>query len=235
MIHESRSVCWQQERGLGPGRQGALLWANAAVGAKRALSFCHATTLTSLSEEPGPVCPLSSLPPEVTCIPARRHSQASLLHNFILGDVYIDTYIYMCICMSVNRWWKLTYLRHIDSMWRNAEGHWVKTSLTGKARKIRLGFILENHVEPQLRGLFYSSNTVRLRSFSTSLRIDRQKYGQHGEWDPRCKTGDFHVLPLLNTQLHGAYSTSLQRKLPRLPRELRKKTCRRFPQGNERQ
>lgn len=56
-----------------------------------------------------------------------------------------------------------------------------------------------------LRGLFHSANAVRLRSFSAGLKIDRQKYGQHGEWDPLCKTGDFHVLPLPNTPLHAAY------------------------------
>lgn len=73
-------------------------------------------------------------------------------------------------------------------------------------RKITLDLSCRSTLSCVLRGLFLSPNAVRLRSFSAALKIDRQKYGQHGEWDPLCKTGDFHVLSLLNTPLHGTHS-----------------------------
>ena len=51
---------------------------------------CHHADVTQ--REPGPVHPLASLPPVTEhCIPALKHSQAILLHNFILeGNISVD-------------------------------------------------------------------------------------------------------------------------------------------------
>ncbi len=189
-------------------------------------ALCHAITLTSHSESQR-----LSTPSFTSFSHQTLHSSLETFPGQSIAQLHFGEYISWQVL-------KLTYLSNSLTYWqcvKECRGKLSEGFLTGTAWKIRPGFILENRIEPQLWGLFYSSNTVRLRSFSISLKIGRQKYGQHGEWDPLCKTGDFHVLPLLNTRPHGAYSTSLQRKLPHLPRELRKKECRRFPQGNERQ
>lgn len=164
--------------------------------------------------------------------------------SFSLADVCINinTYVYVrhvCVCVS----WQALKIKHVPEQWCDSGTARARRRgpLSGRCpdrwstQRLDLDLSSRSAVSRVLRGLFHSANAVRLRSFSAGLKIDRQKYGQHGEWDPLCKTGDFHVLPLPNTPLHAAYFRQPPLKMSPSAQGARRETCPPLPQGNERQ